>query len=1032
MANEFIRLMPADSLVDDRSDQTIGGIKSFSNLTKFLSPEGVYLDRIHSLDSKTILDKTATQLSVGHSELDLVLNSKSKPTWNQSDLALVSDIPTKISQLTDDSKFLRYTQQSLTDNEKSIVRANIGAGTSNLTVNDVKTVKVDSAVNADSAGKVGHQLSILSGDTSTIVFDGSADRKVDFSTNDFSLESVDGKVNISLLDKGYATVTQVNAKYTKPENGIPLNDLAQSVRASLSKADTALQANALDNYALKSYVDGKIPTKTSQLTNDSSFLQFIAQSLTDTQKQQARTNIGAGTSNLTTNDVKLVKVDNAVNADSATSAGKALSADKAKNADNAVNAEKALNADHATSADSAVSADHATSADSATTATRATNADKALSADSAGKVINKFYVHDEDKSTSIAFDGSGDKNLYFKNDFLIEKDSTSYHVQLKDSGVVAGTYNSVTIDSKGRVTSGTNQPYGGYTKPSGGIPKSDLASSVQTSLGLADTAVQPGDLPPRITSIDGLGGGTLTGDLSLPSQIIFTNTTNPFIKMTTGGIDFYFQSTSGQFGLGPTWNKATHWDSNGNVTFPVVPKVGDSLLALKSDIPSAVTESTVSGWGFTKNKGTVTKIKVNSDEKSPDGSGLVDLGNLLTSSDISGLMPKSGGTFNGAISITGKDTNGYSVKSDGIVKASKLQLSSLDAMTSASSLIVVADSNGYLKSRTPAQILSDISAVPTSRKVNGKSLSSDITLSAADVKALPDTTTIPTVYDSKITIKMNGTEAGSFTLNQSTNKEIGITFTAPDVTKHSATNISNTDLNTLNTESSVGWYYAGGSNSCANKPSGVDAFGLEVGRSAAGWFYQILTASNNSTNKRYIRTGSSSGWSSWDQEVYKADLNNYATVAQVNAKYTKPENGIPKSHLDSSVQTSLGLADTAVQPDQIPVKKVNGKTGEVTLSYSDVGAEKAFTKNTAFNKNFGTVADTVCQGNDSRLSNARPATKFSSNRTLSLTGDVTGTVTSDFSGNVSIATTLVGKSNFALKSDIPTFTVNGDTLYITT
>lgn len=32
---------------------------------------------------------------------------------------------------------------------------------------------------------------------------------------------------------------------------------------------------------------------------------------------------------------------------------------------------------------------------------------------------------------------------------------------------------------------------GTYSKPSGGIPKSDLASAVQTSLGMADTAVQP-------------------------------------------------------------------------------------------------------------------------------------------------------------------------------------------------------------------------------------------------------------------------------------------------------------------------------------------------------------------------------------------------------------------------------------------------------------------------------------------------------------------------------------------------------------
>lgn len=33
--------------------------------------------------------------------------------------------------------------------------------------------------------------------------------------------------------------------------------------------------------------------------------------------------------------------------------------------------------------------------------------------------------------------------------------------------------------------------------------------------------------------------------------------------------------------------------------------------------------------------------------------------------------------------------------------------------------------------------------------------------------------------------------------------------------------------------------------------------------------------------------------------------------------------------------------------------------------------EPAFSKNNAFNKNFGSSADTVCQGNDTRLSNAR-------------------------------------------------------------
>ena len=178
-------------------------------------------------------------------------------------------------------------------------------------------------------------------------------------------------------------------------------------------------------------------------------------------------------------------------------------------------------------------------------------------------------------------------------------------------------------------------------------------------------------------------GGTFTGNISVPKTITFTDETNPFIKMRTGGTDFYFQSTSGQFGLGPTWDKATHWDSNGNVTFPTVPKVGSSSLALKTDLSgkqdklTAGSNITISGntisatvptvnngkltiqkngtdvatftanqstnataninvpvkvseltndSGFTTNKGTVTQVKINGATKSPNSAGLVDLG----------------------------------------------------------------------------------------------------------------------------------------------------------------------------------------------------------------------------------------------------------------------------------------------------------------------------------------------------------------------------------------------------------------------
>ena len=53
-------------------------------------------------------------------------------------------------------------------------------------------------------------------------------------------------------------------------------------------------------------------------------------------------------------------------------------------------------------------------------------------------------------------------------------------------------------------------PYDAYVKPSGGIPASDLASAVQTSLGKADTALQTAP----VTSVNGNTGAVV---LSIPS-----------------------------------------------------------------------------------------------------------------------------------------------------------------------------------------------------------------------------------------------------------------------------------------------------------------------------------------------------------------------------------------------------------------------------------------------------------------------------------------------------------------------------------
>ena len=126
------------------------------------------------------------------------------------------------------------------------------------------------------------------------------------------------------------------------------------------------------------------------------------------------------------------------------------------------------------------------------------------------------------------------------------------------------------------------------------VKMNDASKGTVTSSGTIDLGTVLTDPSAFATSEQGTkadnampkSGGAFTGNISVPKTITFTDETNPFIKMRTGGTDFYFQSTSGMFGLGPTWNNATHWDSNGNVTFPTVPKVGDSSLALKSEIPT--------------------------------------------------------------------------------------------------------------------------------------------------------------------------------------------------------------------------------------------------------------------------------------------------------------------------------------------------------------------------------------------------------------------------------------------------------------
>ena len=93
------------------------------------------------------------------------------------------------------------------------------------------------------------------------------------------------------------------------------------------------------------------------------------------------------------------------------------------------------------------------------------------------------------------------------------------------------------------------------------------------------------------------------------------------------------------------------------------------------------------------------------------------------------------------------------------------------------------------------------------------------------------------------------------------------------------TQLTNQDLDDYLNEGK--WYYAGGGNSVTNKPSGVYAFELYVGRNANGYRYQKLITSNGIIWFRYYDSTSWKTWVRWytDQNTDQKVLQSATTTA---------------------------------------------------------------------------------------------------------------------------------------------------------
>lgn len=128
------------------------------------------------------------------------------------------------------------------------------------------------------------------------------------------------------------------------------------------------------------------------------------------------------------------------------------------------------------------------------------------------------------------------------------------------------------------------------------------------------------------------------------------------------------------------------------------------------------------------------------------------------------------------------------------------------------------------------------------------------------------------------------------------------TWSIPAAAAFIYTQLTNQDLDDYLDEGR--WYYAGGGNTTTNKPSGVDAYELYVGRNASGYRYQKLITSSGLI---WFRYHDSSAWKTWVR--WYTDMNTDQKVLQ-SATTTSNYRPLALGYTNTSTTADLNASVT--------------------------------------------------------------------------------------------------------------------------
>ena len=334
--------------------------------------------------------------------------------------------------------------------------------------------------------------------------------------------------------------------------------------------------------------------------------------------------------------------------------------------------------------------------------------------------------------------------------------------------------------------------------------------------------------------------------------------------------------------------------------------------------------------GYTSNIGTVTGVKINTTTKSPDVSGTVDLGTVVTS-ETDPTVP---------------------------------------AWAKASS--------------KPTYTASEVGAVPTSRTVNGKALSSNITLSASDVgalywliygtqvifdevaEAISGGTNVLVLYEgdtTSLTLPLYEYELTENTLYlKFTNAEVASALGQPNIDgitiEYSTSNgwsynEATVDATVVNTYSSTGTQAISGtgvaaalgtldSSISATTGQAISAITITDGKITGSSKVSVGDANQNAFSN--VKVGSTTISADTTTDTLELVASGLVTLTPdatndkvtISASYTETDPTVP-----SWAKASTKPTYTASEVGAVPTsRKVNGKalSADISLSASDVGA----------------------------------------------------------------------------------------------